>query len=104
MRISGSRAGVIGRCLSRACLPIVRTFISFPAGVCARRFWTLSRFHLLGSFIWCGAFSVGRFYLARWEELRRIMRPFDIPIAMAIVAFVAYTSTTTAARKAASGE
>ena len=48
-------------------------------------------FTFLGSFIWCGLLALGGYYLgANWEELRRIMRPFDIPIAMVIVAFVAY--------------
>jgi membrane protein DedA with SNARE-associated domain len=72
-------------------LPIVRTFISFPAGVTRIKFWRFLVFTFLGSFIWCGLLALGGYYLgANWEELRRIMRPFDIPIAMVIVTFVAY--------------
>ncbi|MEX2030244.1 MAG: DedA family protein [Anaerolineales bacterium] len=67
-------------------LPIVRTFISFPAGVShvpRNRFLVFS---FLGSFIWCGGLAYGGYVFgARWEELRAWMRPFDIPIALVIV-------------------
>jgi len=67
-------------------LPIVRTFISFPAGVTRIRFWSFSALTFVGSFIWCGALAVGGWYFgSRWEELRAIMRPFDIPIAIIIL-------------------
>jgi len=72
-------------------LPIVRTFISFPAGVVRMnvvRFATLS---FVGSFIWCGLLALGGFYFGEhWEELRAIMRPFDIPIAIVLVAGFGY--------------
>ena len=72
-------------------LPIVRTFISFPAGVVRTRFSTFLTFSFVGSFIWCGALAAGGFLFgARWEELRAIMRPFDIPIAIVIVVAGAY--------------
>jgi len=68
-------------------LPIVRTFISFPAGVTRMRFWTFTVYSFIGSFIWCGALAWGGYQFgARWVELRAIMRPFDIPIAIAILA------------------
>ncbi len=72
-------------------LPIVRTFISFPAGVTRIKFWSFTSLTFLGSFIWCSALAVGGWYFgSRWEELRAIMRPFDIPIAIIIVAGMAY--------------
>jgi membrane protein DedA with SNARE-associated domain len=68
-------------------LPIVRTFISFPAGVMRTRLWTFTVFSFVGSFLWCGALAWGGYQFgARWEELRAIMRPFDIPIAIVILA------------------
>jgi membrane protein DedA with SNARE-associated domain len=68
-------------------LPIVRTFISFPAGVMRTKFPTFTLFTFVGSFIWCGALALGGYLFgARWEELRAIMRPFDIPIALVILA------------------
>lgn len=72
-------------------LPIVRTFISFPAGVARTNFVRFTIFSFVGSFIWCGLLALGGFYFGEhWEELRAIMRPFDIPIAIVIVAAVAY--------------
>ncbi|HEY65053.1 MAG TPA: DedA family protein [Caldilineae bacterium] len=68
-------------------LPIVRTFISFPAGVVRMRFTTFTIFTFIGSWIWCAALALGGYaFGSRWEELRAIMRPFDIPIALAILA------------------
>jgi membrane protein DedA with SNARE-associated domain len=68
-------------------LPIVRTFISFPAGVVRMRFWTFTVFSFVGSFIWCGLLAWGGYHFGQnWEELRAIMRPFDIPIALIILA------------------
>ena len=53
-------------------LPIVRTFISFPAGVTRIKFGRFLVFTFLGSFIWCGLLALGGYYLgANWEELRR---------------------------------
>lgn len=63
-------------------LPIVRTFISFPAGVARTRLLPFAIYTFVGSFIWTAALAYGGFYFgSRWEELRAIMRPFDIPIA-----------------------
>ncbi|MGC9335383.1 MAG: DedA family protein [Anaerolineae bacterium] len=72
-------------------LPIVRTFISFPAGVVRMNFPRFTVYSFVGSFIWCGLLALGGYYFGEhWEELRAIMRPFDIPIAIVIVAAVAY--------------
>jgi membrane protein DedA with SNARE-associated domain len=72
-------------------LPIVRTFISFPAGVTRIKFWSFTGLSFAGSFIWCALLALGGWYFgSRWEELRAIMRPFDIPIAVIIAAGLAY--------------
>ncbi|HSB91043.1 MAG TPA: DedA family protein [Anaerolineales bacterium] len=73
-------------------LPIVRTFISFPAGVSRARLGRFTVYTFLGSFIWCAALAYGGFVFgAHWEELRAWMRPFDIPIAVVlVVGFVYY--------------
>ncbi len=72
-------------------LPIVRTFISFPAGVVKMNFPRFLVFTFTGSFIWCALLSYGGYVLGNnWEVLRAAMRPFDIPIAIIIVAAVAY--------------
>lgn len=72
-------------------LPIVRTFISFPAGVVRMNFTRFTIYSFVGSFIWCGLLALGGFYFGEhWEELRAIMRPFDIPIAIVIVVALGY--------------
>lgn len=68
-------------------LPIVRTFISFPAGVVKMRAWSFLLLTFVGSWIWCAALAWGGYVFgAHWEQLRAMMRPFDIPIALAILA------------------
>jgi membrane protein DedA with SNARE-associated domain len=77
----GNRAVFISRLL-----PIVRTFISFPAGVMRTNFPTFTLYTFVGSFIWCGALTLGGYMFgANWQQLRAIMRPFDIPIALVIL-------------------
>ncbi len=72
-------------------LPIVRTFISFPAGVARMNFWRFTIYSFIGSFIWCGLLAWGGYHFGvHWEELRNIMRPFDIPIAIVIIAGFVY--------------
>jgi membrane protein DedA with SNARE-associated domain len=72
-------------------LPIVRTFISFPAGVARTKLIPFVLYSFVGSFIWCGALAYGGYaFGARWEELRAIMRPFDIPIAIVLLGGFAY--------------
>ncbi len=64
----------------------MRTFVSFPLGVVRMRLSTFTLYTFIGSFIWTGALAWGGWHFgARWEELRAIMRPFDIPIAIAIL-------------------
>jgi len=73
-------------------LPIVRTFISFPMGVSRTPIVPFVIYTFIGSFIWCGALALGGYaFGANWEELRAIMRPFDIPIAIILLAgFIFY--------------
>ncbi len=72
-------------------LPIVRTFISFPAGVSRARLGPFIVYTFLGSFIWGAALAYGGYaFGAHWEELRAIIRPFDIPIALILIAGLVY--------------
>ncbi|MEO8608633.1 MAG: DedA family protein [Chloroflexota bacterium] len=73
-------------------LPVVRTFISFPAGMVRVNFLRFVIFTLLGSFIWCAVLAYGGFVAGEhWEDLRRVMRPFDYPIiAVLIIGLVYY--------------
>ena len=72
-------------------LPIVRTFISFPAGVSRARLGPFTLYTFLGSFIWGAALAYGGYtFGAHWEQLRAIMRPFDIPIAVILLTGLVY--------------
>lgn len=67
-------------------LPVVRTFISLPAGVARMNFARFILYTFIGSFIWCVALATGGYYTgANWERLRNAMRPFDYPIAAFII-------------------
>jgi len=67
-------------------LPIVRTFISFPAGVVRVKIVRFTVLSFVGSFIWCALLAWGGWHFGQhWEQLRAAMRPFDIPIIVIIV-------------------
>lgn len=72
-------------------LPVVRTFISFPAGVARVPLLRFSLLTFAGAFPWSVGLAWGGYLLGEnWEVLRRFMRPFDIPIIAAVVGVVAY--------------
>ena len=72
-------------------MPVVRTFISVPAGIARMNFWRFSFYTFIGSFPWSLGLAYGGFQLgANWEDLREVMRPFDIPILVALAAAVAW--------------
>ncbi len=80
--------GVWAAFISRL-LPVVRTFISFPAGVSRMNFPLFLLFTFLGAlpFSWALAYA-GYLMGEHWETVRRVMRPFDIPIIAAILVLV----------------
>ena len=72
-------------------LPVVRTFISVPAGIARMNFWKFSFYTFVGSYPWSLGLAYGGFKLGEnWEDLRRVMRPFDFPIAGIIILVVAW--------------
>jgi len=73
-------------------LPVVRTFISIPAGIARMNFLRFTVYTFLGSFIWCAALAaVGYSTGANWERIRNAMRPFDYPIVvLVVIAFVVF--------------
>ncbi len=83
-----SRRGQLTVFVSRL-LPVVRTFISFPAGVARMNFVKFIFYSFVGSFIWCLGLAYGGYLLGdHWESLRNAIRPFDIPIIIIIVILV----------------
>jgi len=71
-------------------LPVVRTFISLPAGIARMHFVKFIIYTFLGSFIWCAGLAYGGYLLGEhWEQVREVMRPFDPVIGVLIVILVA---------------
>lgn len=72
-------------------LPVVRTFISVPAGIARMNRASFLVLTFLGSFLWSLALAAGGYKLGEnYERLRAWMRPADIPILVVIVALVAW--------------
>jgi membrane protein DedA with SNARE-associated domain len=66
-------------------MPVIRTFISLPAGIAKMRIGKFLIYTFVGSFIWCTALSFAGYLLGtNWEKIRAVMRPFD-PAIVAIV-------------------
>ena len=67
-------------------LPIVRTFISFPAGVARMPIRTFVVYSTAGAFLWSTVLVWAGVQLGQnWEEIRRALQPFDLLIAVAVV-------------------
>ncbi len=73
-------------------LPIVRTFISFPAGVAKVNLGRFTVLTFVGSFLWCGALAWGGWHFgANWEEILRVTQPLHWPIViMGVIGFAWY--------------
>ncbi len=66
-------------------LPVVRTFISLPAGIARMHFAKFLIYTFLGSFIWSTGLAFGGYQLGEhWVQIRAMMRPFD-PFVIAII-------------------
>ena len=71
-------------------LPIVRTFISFPAGVARMPIGRFVAYSTAGAFLWSIILVwAGTQLGARWEDIRHALQPFDLLIAVAVVALIA---------------
>ena len=71
-------------------LPIVRTFISFPAGVARMPLGRFIAYSTAGAFIWsCLLVYAGTILGANWVQIRHALQPFDLAIAFGVVGLVA---------------
>lgn len=71
-------------------LPVVRTFISLPAGIARMHFVKFLIYTFLGSLIWCAGLAYGGYQLGNhWEQIRTVMRPFDPLIGAIIIGLIA---------------
>ena len=66
-------------------LPVIRTFISLPAGVVRMPFWRFTLYTVLGCLPWTFALAWFGYALGdRWESVERALQPFSWAIAAAV--------------------
>ncbi|HEY2106280.1 MAG TPA: DedA family protein [Candidatus Binataceae bacterium] len=81
----GSLTVFVGRLL-----PVIRTFIAFPAGVSRMGLWRFSIYTLLGSYPWCLALAYAGMKLGQhWRDLAPYFHRFDNLIAVLLVIAIA---------------
>jgi len=72
-------------------LPVVRTFISFPAGVARMRMSTFVAYTFLGSLPWCYTLAyVGRTLGERWDSIKSYFHGADVVIIAAVALGIAF--------------
>ena len=82
----GSAAAFISRML-----PIIRTFISLPAGISRMKFWPFAVYSFLGSIPWCFALTyVGVKLGQNWNTIGQYLHKFDYAVAAFILLGIAW--------------
>lgn len=77
----GTTATFVGRLL-----PIVRTYISVPAGIAKTPFWSFTLAAFVGSFLWSYFLAyLGLKAGEHWLELHNKFRGFDVAVALIII-------------------
>jgi membrane protein DedA with SNARE-associated domain len=72
-------------------MPVVRTFISLPAGIARMNFPKFVVFTFIGSFPWClGLAWVGKLLGENWNTLGKYFHKFDLVIGVFILAGVSW--------------
>lgn len=72
-------------------LPVIRTFIAFPAGVSSMNIPKFSIYTLLGSFPWClGLAYIGLKLGENWPVIREYFHRFDLLIGLILLAGIIY--------------
>ena len=71
--------------------PVVRSFVSIPAGVFRAPFWRYTLLTLIGSGIWCFTLAgFGWWFGSNWEEFHHAFRYVDYAIIALAVAGIAW--------------
>jgi len=71
-------------------MPLVRTFISLPAGVARMPFLRFLAYSFVGSLIWSALLAyVGMQLGAHWEDLKPIFQKFDVLFVALVVLLIA---------------
>ena len=88
-----NRHGSLSIFISRL-LPVVRTFISLPAGVAEMNFVKFLVYTFVGSFIWCAGLAYGGYLLGEhWDRIRAAIDPavpFIVAIILALIGLYIY--------------
>lgn len=85
-----SKYGNLSIFISRL-LPVVRTFISLPAGIAVMNFGKFLAYTFVGSLIWCAGLAYGGYQLGQhWGQIQNAMGPARPVIAAVIVVFIAF--------------
>lgn len=72
-------------------LPLVRAFVSLPAGVAEMPFWRFTWLTALGSLPWVLGFGLlGKLVGGEWEQWRNHLKVLDYLVAAAILALIVY--------------
>jgi membrane protein DedA with SNARE-associated domain len=72
-------------------MPVVRTFISLPAGIARMNVWRFTLLSFAGAYPWSLALAWAGYALGEnWERVGDWLRPVSIPIAIVVVLLVAY--------------
>jgi len=69
-------------------LPVIRTFISLPAGIVGMNLWKFSVYTLVGSYIWSWALAwIGWKLGEHWDTLGKYFHGLDFIVVGAIIVF-----------------
>lgn len=72
-------------------LPVIRTFISLPAGIAKMNFWRFSMLSLMGSLIWSALLAYIGYALGKnWESIHVYYQKFEILIVGAVLLVLIY--------------
>jgi membrane protein DedA with SNARE-associated domain len=73
------------------CLPVVRTFISFPAGTARMNFAKFTFYTFVGCVPWVFALTYLGYYLGeRWDEIGTYLHYLDYAVALGVLAGAVY--------------
>ena len=91
-------------------IPLVRSFVSLPAGVAAMPFWRFTVYTLVGSLVWCvGLASIGPCSVTSPAEVERVIQPFAwsspiLVVALAVLRVASVGAGPTGPRRADAAE
>jgi membrane protein DedA with SNARE-associated domain len=72
-------------------LPIIRTFISLPAGIARMNFNKFLAYTFLGSLPWCFVLALAGYKLGqKWHDVGNTLHKFDAVVVAGIVALIAW--------------